>query len=703
MTAVPPSDLKPLAGELAAFLANADGSGHILRLMNRLGLFADSSAPAKHATVDGSGSPEPPVLIGIWQAEEIAGETHFVRAPKLSAEWRWWADVDRIAPKRTKKRIVLIGESVAYGWSYAPVFTPAKALQHLVASLVFPDEVEVIDLSRINMGLPQARELNALACAHLEPDVVVHFSGNNWHPLALLPPLARREYADLLKGEHGLARLIDQRKQEMAQRVGYFVDDIIAAAKDREIPLVFVLPDFNLVDWRDEWFGPWLENGKTGEWHRTRRLAEEALASGDISRAAALAIELIAWDGGTSGAGFAILARCRLQEGKVSEVRGLLEKAWDTLFLNPALSMPRYLAGNRHVLRERAARAEIPVVDLHAVFADHLGGELPDRRLFIDYCHLSVNGIKVAMAAVAAALAPHLGVATKPWRELVGEVANPPEAVELASRFMCAFQNSSLGQRDDLIARDLQPLVAAAPELMRVVLALCTQGAPIWMNREFAVLSKSDPGVLSSLILSAYGGESYVPLSQNLLDAALSVLPTDAAEIRRHTDEVLADAHGIGRLATDLLHPRHYQTSMLKRDFLWWEVDNAQLATVLTIPFCYYKAYEDESVFRFVARDAVRCSLTYRVPGGGEAVIIEVNGRTRITLAATAHWQTETFVIEPGELVAGRNRLRFFWPPLTDGASVALAAAAARIAQGMNPELFPVFGEIHAFTAVLQA
>src|SRR5262249_55842849 len=41
-------------------------------------------------------------------------------------------------------------------------------------------------------------------------------------------------------------------------------------------------------------------------------------------------------------------------------------------------------------------------VDLREVFREHTGEVLPGRRLFLDYCHLTSEGIRVAMAAVAA-------------------------------------------------------------------------------------------------------------------------------------------------------------------------------------------------------------------------------------------------------------------------------------------------------------
>ena len=41
------------------------------------------------------------------------------------------------------------------------------------------------------------------------------------------------------------------------------------------------------------------------------------------------------------------------------------------------------------------------IVDLPVLFKQYLNGELPGRRLFLDYCHLTTEGIQVAMGAAA--------------------------------------------------------------------------------------------------------------------------------------------------------------------------------------------------------------------------------------------------------------------------------------------------------------
>jgi hypothetical protein len=54
-----------------------------------------------------------PDHIGIWERKDENGKTSFVRRMDALGEWHFWASLGRIEPKGKKRRVVLIGESVA--------------------------------------------------------------------------------------------------------------------------------------------------------------------------------------------------------------------------------------------------------------------------------------------------------------------------------------------------------------------------------------------------------------------------------------------------------------------------------------------------------------------------------------------------------------------------------------------------------------
>ena len=109
--------------------------------------------------------------VGLWEPKIANGKVAFVRRMDAMAEWTYWADVARIEPKGEKLRVLLIGESVARGYLYDPVFNPALALQMILEAQFGEGQVEVIDLARTNLGF-QVLEL-ALSALQMEPDVAI--------------------------------------------------------------------------------------------------------------------------------------------------------------------------------------------------------------------------------------------------------------------------------------------------------------------------------------------------------------------------------------------------------------------------------------------------------------------------------------------------------------------------------------------------
>jgi len=99
-----------------------------------------------------------------------------------------------------KRRVLLIGESVARGYLYDPEFTPALALEKIVEPHFGDDGIEVIDLARTNLGY-KVREL-AIAALPLEPDMAIIFAGNNWNTSS--PGLPRLRKIDEALSKKGL-------------------------------------------------------------------------------------------------------------------------------------------------------------------------------------------------------------------------------------------------------------------------------------------------------------------------------------------------------------------------------------------------------------------------------------------------------------------------------------------------------------------
>src|SRR5579863_4619501 len=85
--------------------------------------------------------------VGIWQCLERDGVTEFIRDSSGADQWLW-AQTPKIGSKQNRKRIVLIGESVANGYPFSPLFSCASALQQMFLGLPEGESIEVVDITR---------------------------------------------------------------------------------------------------------------------------------------------------------------------------------------------------------------------------------------------------------------------------------------------------------------------------------------------------------------------------------------------------------------------------------------------------------------------------------------------------------------------------------------------------------------------------
>jgi len=148
----------------------------------------DSAAPemaapetAPIATAPAAEDSDAPVPIGIWNPQEVDGETMFVRKVDPGPTGDFWPPHATLAPKQglLPLRVCLLGESTAAGMFYRPHLTPAHVLQAHLDAIAGPDLFEVVDLTKLSIDLDELIDL-ARASIQLRPDLLRFFAGNNW-------------------------------------------------------------------------------------------------------------------------------------------------------------------------------------------------------------------------------------------------------------------------------------------------------------------------------------------------------------------------------------------------------------------------------------------------------------------------------------------------------------------------------------------
>jgi hypothetical protein len=662
--------LKSLADEMARLLSGSSGESAVL-LMERFGLL---SLPERNT------SSVRPGFVGIWEA----GPQGYERSAALRDEWRLWADVQFIPPKRERKRVLLLGESVARGFLYDPDFNPAKTLEAVLPTAL-GQPVEIVDLAKINLTGSQLMGLIGTVPA-LEPDVLIVFAGNNWF---LTDKRDRYLEATALR-EQGALGLKAHREQRLAGFVHTLRRQLTELSE--RLPVVLVIPEINLADWRldAKADAPWLPLGRNRRWLECRTAALSALAALRLDEAAALAREMVDLDSGTAASGWTILADCARGTGDLIAARTYLEKARDAHLWDFTHQTPRTLSVTQQALRDCALPGRIAVVDLPSCFTAWQGGELPGRRLFLDYCHLSAEGIRVAMAATALEVANLLEVGRPlPGIENLANDIHPPSPyIEATAYFAAALHSSYGGQSGSFISYLCHEAARRSPKVaqaMRIYLEVQTRSAPTWACSAFDRLS----AVVTPFL------QRYILRNPKLFEPVL--LPTIADALEKNglpslafLNELRQSERSLSDRPRDLLDPYH-RASMEDLDWLEW-------------PTHFHHAYSPTSRYPWVSRAPREVVFTLNCRRTGVTNLgeyqVRINGTCVIHLPLTHEWNTFHFSAPSNLVQSGVNWLEIDWPlDLPDGKEE-IEHIAREHEHGRFVPLLPAFAEISSLTAI---
>ena len=702
-----PESLKSFANQIARAAAS-DKAAQIARLLRVSGLLGSPAPETDQATNTVSVAGLDDVLggaparsygenVGIWAPKNVSGKVSFVRRMETMTEWTYWADVGRIEPKNEKIRVLLIGESVARGYLYDPVFNPAIALQMILEEQFGEGQVEVIDLARTNLGF-QILEV-AINALQMEPDLAIVFAGNNWYISEPLPS-GIAEIDDAI-GKHGIAgakRAIDAELGRTAKRV---VNEICTAYEKKGVPLVWMIPEFNLRDWRDPLTNaPYLPDGLNKEWLQLMDEAECALRDRDLTRAEMLAKRMVEIDGGVCVAGLYILAECRRHANDIESERNYLSLARDATSWDLSReTVPRPYSAMQNAVREQTSKHNIQVIDLPAVFKEHLKGGIADRSLFLDYCHLTTEGIQVAMGAAAACVLRALKGVDRPWYAYLSEHVAPSPETEAEALLLAAITNAHCSQPRDLVeyfctrALNFSPHVA---EWMINYLELqTTRSAPPRMSKAEDQMWKSGSPLMRNLLRL-----NRKRLDRMLLKVCLDTLEQAGVDARKRVEQLCLDEHSVAHNPTDLLDYYYLSAADQPQEMVWLHRNERYRSTAE-----YYRAYWPESRFIFVgeAGSAVGLCLTCRLPKStapGQAVRLSLNGRQQLKIAVDSEWTTFDINLPGAAVHSGLNELVISWPMPEFESRTALEKARLKIIERKFPDFYPVFGEIHSFTAL---
>jgi hypothetical protein len=699
----PPESLKHFANRIAE-AAVSDKAAEMVRLLRVSGFLGgrpnDVAKTSSVSVADlddalgGTPSPSYGDYVGVWKRKVVDGKVSFVRRMETMPEWNYWADVGRIEPKSEKTRVLLIGESVARGYLYDPVFNPATALRMILEPHF--DGIEIIDLARTNLGF-QIREV-AINALQMEPDVAIIFAGNNWYLMDPLPSEIA-EIDDAIS-KHGIVGVKPTVEAQIARTSTSVVNDICVAYESKGVPLVWIIPEFNLRDWHDPITNaPYLPDGLNKEWLGLMAEAQRALRDSDFKTAALMADKMIEIDKGLCVAGFYILAECSRRANDVEGERKYLTLARDTTSWDiSATTVPRAYSVMQEAVRSETAKHNIQVIDLPVLFKEYLNGGIPDRTLFLDYCHLTTKGIQVSMGAAASCVLRALKRADIPWHALVGDQVAPSPETEAEALFLAAITNAHCSQPRELVQYFCRRALNHSKHIGRLMLnyiELQTQSAiPMRMSgAEEEMWKVGSPLVRNLLRLNVKR------LDQLLFNAMLDALEEVGIKDRDRIRQLCLEEHSVTRGDTDLLDYYYCAAADQPQEMVWLNRTDKRYRPAAE----YYRAYWPESRFIFVGEGgcAVHLSLTCRLPepdSRDSSIKLRLNGKPQLEIVISSKWGTWEIDL-PGDAVReGLNEIAISWPMPEFETSKSLEQARLKLIASEFPGFFPVFGEIHSFT-----
>ncbi len=597
------------------------------------------------------------------------------------------------------RRVGFFGESVAAGYLYAPHLTPAQVLAYFLEQAAPQQPFEVIDLARTNERLATLVETFEQAL-QLGLSHAVIFVGNNWNLLetpelsGLVPDPQARIACGALLAEGGVEVLLHQAATRLMTKVSACFQRIAELATQHRVQISLVVPQVNLADWESHQPPPFMAEDRLIAWYEAYFEALAAWERRDTAKVRQGAFRMLDLDEGTSPSAFRLLALAWQAEGQCEKAyeaaRSEIEATnYATLCF---LDAPRANGLAQNMLRRLARLHDFQAIDLPLVFQTLDPESLPGRRFFLDYCHLTYEGMRAAMAAVAESLLP-VEVPERAWQALLASFPGPTVAAEvhalacLGAAVHTAHRECAVTDNQDRITYWLREALHHAPAIAATLVELVQVRLARVPTPFTPAQQRNQAGPFR---LGFQHGWRYDHLDAKVLKSLADVFQSLGLEF---VDVLACRQRAIGARPVELMDPY----------FLW---DPLQRFYNEVMPFddlpspAFHRSPWPFSSFALVSdgRHDLYLQITARLPGAladqDHPVVICIDDQARASFHCGRHWLKQGFVLEKRWLPAGIHKLTVCWPIPAAAVRDAKGRILQRLSRGAETPLHPTFGEL---------
>ncbi len=582
------------------------------------------------------------IQVGIWNKNIDFPLDEFVRDKNYRDEFLLWARTTKIPLHKDNFRIVLIGESVARGFLYDPYLTPAMILEKSLNVKIGKCNFEVIDLARTAIGIDQLIKLSEQSLL-LEPDMIVMYAGNNW--IRRPDELDKAEIAQILMNHKDTAQRIGKaREKQIEADVNQLMSVLSGISKSRNIPIMFMVPGVNLVDWShnlgNEYFP--LQTKNALEIYKIKDKIEENLDLNNYAQAKELIEQLISYEPNCA-IGYELKGKLLLRENKYDDAVLQYTKAHDTDIYIP-VSVPGCTTFCQNVIKSKANEFGFMVIDIPERFKESFPGDYAGNSMYIDYCHLSYIGMHFAMNYAANDILTYLKYEIFSQEPVFIDLSNK---IISKIHFFAAIHCSHWGNQSyDLLYYHCKKAIDASQNIsyyMEKYIKLVTTDVPWSLNKDYFDILEF--GLTNQYSASLIQNDKFNKIDLILVNAMRDVMYEKNIDNRKNIYKLRLDEFGLQKNKyIDLLQPQFTNDSYIKYEIF------RKLGYYNGVETAFIRLIDCVTTYNFIADTETDIELNIQIRaslGLGEAYTdIIVNNKPITSFELVPQWKKHTIIIQ---------------------------------------------------------